>query len=309
MRTRTLVLGLCVLSMVRVVSARPMQVYWTDTDRGVIERANADGTNREVVLSGLEHPLDLDADLVHGKLYWTGSGTIERANLDGSEHEILIRDLPQPFGIAAVPEKRSVFWADRRSRRILEADLDGRNKRSVVPRVPYGALHLDYDPRHERVYWTATREGVWRADVSNGVFEEVVRPSDSCVAVEVQPRLGKVFWSEDHSGGDGILFSDFDAGERESAVWLGKTNVDIACFGIDPFTRTVYFGDADTEAIYSAPIGTGTELDPDLEGLVALAENVEKPIGLVLVPGPSSLLVLLAAAPLALIRRYRGEPR
>jgi len=84
------------------------KMYWTDfgTDeiRNTIERANLDGSGREVLVSsGLGMSYGLALDIVAGKMYWTDrdTETIERANLDGSGREVLVSSrLELPYGIA-----------------------------------------------------------------------------------------------------------------------------------------------------------------------------------------------------------------
>lgn len=80
------------------------KMYFTDIDLGHIERADLDGTNESIIISGLDDVGYLDLDLVRGKIYWTeraGSspGSIRRANLDGTNIETLITGLTDPNGI------------------------------------------------------------------------------------------------------------------------------------------------------------------------------------------------------------------
>jgi len=68
------------------------KLYWADSERGQIRRANLDGTGMEtVVASGLVYPSGIAIDSHNGKLYWMDAGRelVERANLDGTGREAL----------------------------------------------------------------------------------------------------------------------------------------------------------------------------------------------------------------------------
>ena len=78
------------------------KLYWAEQNRsgtGRIRRANLDGSDAELLLTGLDVPRGLSLDVVGGKLYWTEwesdsrTSKIQRANLDGSDVEPLLTDL------------------------------------------------------------------------------------------------------------------------------------------------------------------------------------------------------------------------
>lgn len=71
--------------------------------------ADALGTSRTVVVSGLASPDGLACDWLGKKLYWTDSETnrIEVSNLDGTSRKVLFwKDLDQPRAIALHPAQR-----------------------------------------------------------------------------------------------------------------------------------------------------------------------------------------------------------
>ena len=78
------------------------KLYWADCPAGQILRANLDGTETEVLLSGLAFPYDLALDLEANHLYWSErrGGKIRRAFLDGTGVEDLFTGLAAPARLA-----------------------------------------------------------------------------------------------------------------------------------------------------------------------------------------------------------------
>ena len=84
------------------------QMYWIEARlspewwRGRILRFDLDGSNTEVLITGLERPEEIALDVVEGKLYWTDKqgGSIHRADLDGGNVEEVVTGLVRPVGIA-----------------------------------------------------------------------------------------------------------------------------------------------------------------------------------------------------------------
>ncbi|KAF0300268.1 Prolow-density lipoprotein receptor-related protein 1 [Amphibalanus amphitrite] len=83
------------------------KLYWTDARFDKIERANLDGTDREIVVSGvLKHPFDL---AVFGDyIFWTDwvHLAIGRAEKRTGRHAtFLLKDMAKPMGIVAVSKE------------------------------------------------------------------------------------------------------------------------------------------------------------------------------------------------------------
>ena len=69
------------------------KLYWTDQGAGSISRADLDGMNVEVLVTGRDFPHDVAVDPVEGRMYWTEginsaeapTGAIVSANLAGGD--------------------------------------------------------------------------------------------------------------------------------------------------------------------------------------------------------------------------------
>ena len=85
------------------VQARISTEWWRPPD-GRILRFDLDGSNSEVLIAGLERPVEIALDVIEGKLYWTDKqvGSIARADLDGGNVEEVVTGLVRPGGLALV---------------------------------------------------------------------------------------------------------------------------------------------------------------------------------------------------------------
>jgi len=83
------------------------KMYWTDFAENEIERANLDGSGREVPapITGLvDRPLGVAFNPVDQKVYWTlDNGTVQRADSNGSNVETIVSDILGTWDIAVVP--------------------------------------------------------------------------------------------------------------------------------------------------------------------------------------------------------------
>jgi len=114
------------------------KVYWTSLTFG-IERANLDGSARELVLAlPGQNPQGVAVDPVGGKVYWADDNLFEihRANLDGTAAEVIAQEGVAPF--IGVPEgvwstsrtERSTGRPRRRSWRTSTGRASRRRRRS-----------------------------------------------------------------------------------------------------------------------------------------------------------------------------------
>ena len=64
-----------------------LYLYWIIG--GSIRRCRTDGSDAKTVLSGLDSPRGVAADVVEGKMYWSDQEGIHRADLDGGNAELI----------------------------------------------------------------------------------------------------------------------------------------------------------------------------------------------------------------------------
>jgi sugar lactone lactonase YvrE len=117
------------------------RLYFLEASGGRIHSANADGSDRKVIVSGARVPDGVVVDVEAGHIYWTNmgvpsknDGSIERADLDGQNRVTIIGEgetfTPKQLHL----EKKSgkLYWCDREGMRVMRANLDGSNIETLV---------------------------------------------------------------------------------------------------------------------------------------------------------------------------------
>ena len=158
----------------RLSSAKSVgRLYFLEASGGRIHSANADGSDRKVIVSGARIPDGVVVDLEAGHIYWTNmgvpnqnDGSIERVDLDGQNRVTIIGEgktfTPKQLHL----EKKSgkLYWCDREGMRVMRANLDGSNIETLVDSSKGGTrpgtdetkvcVGITVDPDREQIYWT-----------------------------------------------------------------------------------------------------------------------------------------------------------
>lgn len=137
------------------VSISGGRVFWVNGSGGQLKSANLDGSDAQVVMTGLNFPVAVQA--TDSFLYWTEyfTGQLRRANLDGSGAVSLISsglDL-SPFDFEVTDT--SIWYFGRNSGNlggIWRADLNGGNRVEVI--TDY-ALKKGIEVTDSAVWWTS----------------------------------------------------------------------------------------------------------------------------------------------------------
>src|SRR2546427_2438352 len=117
------------------------RLYFLEASGGRIHSANADGSDRKVIVSGARVPDGVVVDVEAGHIYWTNmgnpsknDGSIERVDLDGQNRKTIV-----PEGGTFTPkqlhlEKKSgkLYWCDREGMRVMRSNLDGSKIETLV---------------------------------------------------------------------------------------------------------------------------------------------------------------------------------
>ena len=141
-------------------------------------------------------------------------GRVFSMNPDGSDSKTLVTGCRMPDGIALDLENGHFYWTDmgvpnRNDGKIERADLDGRNRTTIIPEGATSTpkqIHLD--SKNRKLYWS-DREGmrVMRSNLDGSHIETLVdasqgdtRPgADSrkwCVGITVDADRGHLYWTQ-----------------------------------------------------------------------------------------------------------------
>ena len=152
-------------------------------------------------------------------------------NPDGSDRKVIVSDCRLPDGIAVDVEAGHIYWTNmgvpnRNDGSIERADLDGRNRTTIVPQGgTFTPKQLQLEKKSGKLYW-CDREGmrVMRANLDGSNIETLVDTSQGdprpgpdvtklCVGVAVDVDGGKVYWTQkggDNAGNGRIFRANID---------------------------------------------------------------------------------------------------
>ena len=162
------------------------RLFLLDLSDDRIVSLNSDGSDRKVIVTECRYPDGIALDVAAGHIYWTNMG-VPKLN-DGS---------------------------------IERADLDGRNRMTIVPQGgTFTPKQLQLEKKSRKLYW-CDREGmrVMRANLDGSHIETLVDTSQGdsrpgpdatkwCVGVAVDVDGGKVYWTQKgpDNAGKGRIF-------------------------------------------------------------------------------------------------------
>ena len=206
------------------------RLFFLEASVGRILSVNADGSDRKAILSGCRIPDGVVVDLEAGHIYWTNMGVPNRN--DGS---------------------------------IERADLDGRNRKTIVPEGgTFTPKQLHLERKSGKLYW-CDREGmrVMRSNLDGSNIETLVDTSNGeerpgtdltkwCVGIAVDPDHGEIYWTQkgpDNAGKGRIFRAKIDIPKRETAA--NRTDIELLYDGLpepidlelDRKNRLIYWTD------------------------------------------------------------------
>jgi hypothetical protein len=173
------------------------------------------------------------------------------ANPDGSDRKVIVTECRIPDGIAVDVEAGHIYWTNmgvpnRNDGSIERADLDGRNRKTIVPQGnTFTPKQLQLDKDNGKLYW-CDREGmrVMRAYLNGSNIETLVdtshgdpRPGPDqtrwCVGIAIDAGRGQIYWTQKgpDKGGLGRLFrANIEILKGEDAA--NRTDIDVLFDGL-----------------------------------------------------------------------------
>jgi sugar lactone lactonase YvrE len=152
-------------------------------------------------------------------------GRIHAMNPDGTDQQVIVSNCHLPDGIAVDVEVGRIYWTNMGVPNLNDgsiecADLDGRNRRVVVPQgLTFTPKQLHLDKQNGKLYW-CDREGmrVMRSNLDGSQIETLVETGRGdadrrdqtrwCVGITIDPERKQIYWTQKGSdnGEQGRLF-------------------------------------------------------------------------------------------------------
>ena len=121
------------------IDPAPGLMFWANTEQDTLERANLDGSDRQVIATGVSLSTQLAVDPAADKVYWTDADDlkIHWADYDGGNAAVIAAPgstyAAYDSRIAVDHASGYLFWSDTASDRIYRSDLDGSNAMIITP--------------------------------------------------------------------------------------------------------------------------------------------------------------------------------
>ncbi|KAB5553942.1 hypothetical protein PHYPO_G00044440 [Pangasianodon hypophthalmus] len=186
-------------------------IYWTDSVRGAISVATADGKKRKTLFGkDLTKPRAIVVDPIKNFVYWTDWGTpakIERGGLNGVDRSTLVSDnIVWPNGITLDLLNQRLYWVDSKLHTLASIDVQGGGRRTLILDQGRLAHPLSVTVFEERVFWTDVSNNailsanrVTGGDITN-VAEHLTSPEDIVLYHNLK-QPSAVNWCKFNNGG------------------------------------------------------------------------------------------------------------
>jgi len=297
--------------------AHASAIYWTTEFGGTISVANADGTGRETLVTGLQQPAGIALDLAGGMMYWADFGggnlpdlgDIRRASLNGFGQETLVSGI-RPIGLAIDIADGKMYWSSANS--VVRANLDGTGQQTLVS-GPNFAGSIALDVAGGKMYWTDTDFSgpvghgyIGEANLDGSGRRVLISGLNASRGIALDVAGGKIYWTDlPSSSGSGVIRRANLDGTGQQTLLSGQPYP--AGIALDTAGGMMYWADLNGHAILRSNL--------DGSGLTTLIASQDNPFGIAFAQGvvvpttpePSNW-VLLATGLFALAIALRRSP-
>ena len=247
-------------------------LYWLDIVGGTVNRANADGSEAKVIVSGngISAPDGVNVDVDDGHLYWTNMGnalgggnlgTVQRAKLDGTSVETIV-----PAGVGNTYKQMTIdhqhkklYWSDREGAKVWRANFDGSQHEVLVS--GHGIMQcvgIALDVAGGKFYFTdrnarkILRAGMempsGKTDATRDDLEELISFPSGAMPIDLDLDLDKrqIYWTDRMLGTINRVSMDMPQGatassRKDAEVVLSGLGEPIG-ISLDLKANSIYFG-------------------------------------------------------------------
>jgi Low-density lipoprotein receptor repeat class B len=190
---------------------RTGRLFFLEASGGRIHSANADGSDRKVIVTGCRIPDGIVVDVEARHIYWTNmgvpnrnDGSIERADLDGQNRVTIVAEGATftPKQLHLEKKNGKLYWCDREGMRVMRANLDGSEIETLV-------------------------------DTSKGNARPGTDLTKWCVGIAVDPDRGQIYWTQkgpDDAGKGRLFRAKIDIPKGETAA--NRTDIELLFDGL-----------------------------------------------------------------------------
>ncbi len=186
-------------------SVRAGQIYWTATGSDTIERSNADGSQRELLVSGLGQIVGLEVDRLGNTMYWLNrtSATLQRSTLTSQNVTDVATVADDSLDVRLDRTNSKLYWSTGFKNSIARVGTNGPQGPQVIPASPATTLNfpdgLAIDSAGGFLYWTEVfGKRIARSDLNGGNVQTLVTTQSefgiSDVVLDVP--AGLMYWTE-----------------------------------------------------------------------------------------------------------------
>ena len=234
------------------------------TNRYYLRNMSADGSLYNLIKMDLKNVVALDFDYSEERIYYAdvGNKTINRIFINGSKEENVIRhDAHGLEGIGIDWIARKIYWLDRTSKHLEVAELDGRNRKTLVGRGMTDPRAIAVHPGIGMLFFTdwghhafIARIGLDGSNMTRIVLYEnkLVWPN----ALTIDYFSNKIFWADAHL--DYIEYADFDGKNRHQVISGSQVP---HVFALSVMDDWLYWTDWNIKALLRANKFTGENME------------------------------------------------
>ncbi len=212
------------------LDANNQMLYWTDSERGLVQRGPICGGPVETIAIGVE-PFGIDLDLSAGKVYWSESGKIRRADLNGANAQDLFTGLPgSPSGAAGLAldvDNGKIYWmigTNTPTGLIQRGNMDGTGSPETLLSIGQYPWDITLDVSGGKMYWTELNAmHVARADLDGANDDVLLTDTALLYGVALDLANNQVYFS----GLNGIRRRDISGGTVEFLALGSGSPIDL----------------------------------------------------------------------------------